>query len=114
MLIESNNYHSLKYLGTISQITILKLLQEKNHVLYTILKQRKQLENLIQQLYQEVNIHYSQVLQEVLSQCPISENLSYLQQIQAKQKHSMQAKELTMEWIQSLKVMNPKYLKEFI
>ena len=98
----------------ISPMTIQELLRERNQVLYTILKQRNQLQEMINQLHQEVNTHYGLILQEILTEQPIPENLTYLQKIQAKNNRALQAKEITMAWILKLKVMNPKFLSEFL
>ena len=98
------------------KIYIVKLLKEKNNLLYTILKERnpEQLSNLEFQLYQEINSHFTQVLKELETTYPASQELSWMEKLQKKEQLLNQAREITWQWILTLKVLQTKYWREYI
>ena len=115
--IDSNN---LAYLnsawGMMNQVEVVKLLKEKNNLLYTTLKEKnpEQLSSLEFQLYQEINSHFTQVLKELETAYPVSQELSWMEKLQKKEQLMSQAREMTWQWILNLKVLQTKYWREYI
>lgn len=86
------------------------------NLLYTILKERnpEQLSNLEFQLYQEINSHFTQVLKELETTYPVSQELSWMEKLQKKEQLLNQAREITWQWVLTLKVLQTKYWREYI
>ena len=99
-----------------NQVEVVKLLKGKNNLLYTILKERnpEQLSNLEFQLYQEINSHFAQVLKELETTYPVSQELSWMEKLQKKEQLLSQAREITWQWVPTLKVLQTKYWREYI
>ena len=83
----SNSAYLNSAWGMMNQVEVVKLLKEKNNLLYTILKERnpEQLSNLEFQLYQEINSHFAQVLKELETTYPVSQELSWIEKLQKKE-----------------------------
>ena len=115
--IDSNNSAYLNSAwGMMNQVEVVKLLREKNNLLYTTLKQKnpEQLSSLEFQLYQEINSHFTQVLKELETTYPVSQELSWIEKLQKKEQLMSQAREMTWQWILTLKVLQTKYWREYI
>ena len=112
----SNSAYLNSAWGMMNQVEVMKLLKEKNNLLYTTLKERdpEQLSNLEFQLYQEINLHFTQVLKELETLYPVSQELSWMEKLQKKEQLLSQAREITWQWVQTLKVLQTKYWREYI
>ena len=99
-----------------NQVEVVKLLKEKNNLLYTILKEKnpEQLSSLEFLLYQEINSHFTQVMKELETSYPVSQELSWMEKLQKKEQLMSQAREMTWKWVETLKVLQTKYWKEYI
>ena len=77
-------------------------------------EESRAVDNLEFQLYQEINSHFAQVLKELETMYPVSQELSWMEKLQKKEQLLNQAREITWQWVLTLKVLQTKYWREYI
>ena len=110
---DTNNYlYSTSYWKMMTKGSLVQLLQEKNKQLYTTLRMNQKLDIRLEQLTEEVNLHYNQVLKEITLQEPI-ENLPHQKYMMAVQNRMQTAKEITMKWLLQHPMLKRRHYKDF-